>query len=352
MTGQAEASATSHSRNLKANREIHYVPSGAASVEIAPVSKPKRHFVFLLQPGLSMNALSAAIDPLRIANQLASQFLYSWEVLSEDGAPVTCSNGLEIGVQRAIGDIPKGSHLFVCSGVLPDRAASARAVAWVRSQWANGCHIGGICTGAYTLAKAGLLAGRRFTLHWENIPGFVENFPDLVPENCLYTVDGRIVTCCGGAAATDLFTRFILDDFGEELALVTMDMCVKGSIRSGGELQKSALALAHGSRNTRLLKAVALMNENIEEPLDLIDLADRIGISKRQLERLFKKYLKKSPGQFYASLRVKHGRALLIETSLSVEKISLAAGFNTVSQFGRRFKKEYGASPRSYGLKS
>lgn len=350
MTGLANNTVMSHGRDRSAEHVIDFVPSGAASVEIAPVSKPKRHFVFLLQPGLSMNALSAAIDPLRIANQLASQHLYSWDVLSEDGAPVTCSNGLEIGVQRAVGDIPKGSYVFVCSGVLPGRAAGAKAVAWVRNQWANGCHVGGICTGAYTLARAGLLAGRRFTLHWENIPGFVENFPDLVPENCLYTIDGRIVTCCGGAAATDLFTRFILEDFGEELALVTMDMCVKGSIRNGGDLQKSALALAHGSRNTRLLKAVALMNANIEEPLELADLADRIGISKRQLERLFKKYLKKSPGQFYASLRVKYGRALLIETNLSVEKISLAAGFNTVSQFGRRFKMEYGASPRNYGL--
>lgn len=333
---------------LSADSPIGQISPGAASVGVDTISAPKRHFVFLLQNGLTMTALSSAIEPLRIANQLTSQSLYSWEVVSEDGENVRCSNGLEIGVQGGLRDLPRGSNLFVCSGVHPENAATQISANWVSKQWMHGCCVGSICTGAYTLAKAGLLTGKRFTLHWENIPGFIENFPHLAPESCLYTHEDRIVTCSGGTASTDLFTKYVLDDFGEELAMVVTDMCLRDTLRSGDKTQKNALAAVYGCRNPRFLNVIRKMQDNIEEPVKVDKLASEANVSLRQLERLFRRYANSSPARFYCELRIKRARALLVDTDMSVQDVALATGFNTSSQFSRHFKREFGIPPGKF----
>ena len=198
-----------------------------------------------------MLAVAAAIEPLRIANQLTKKQLYTWHTITEDGQPVTCSNGLRITPDEALAPLPTDAMGFVCAGVEPEKSHSPAVLAWLRREYRFGRALGGICTGAFALAHAGLLSGRKFTLHWENQPGFAEAFPLLIPTPNIFEADGRITTCGGGNAAIDMMLALIEQRHGPELAIMVADMCIH--MRSGARApQRSAQSVAIGSRNPAL----------------------------------------------------------------------------------------------------
>ncbi|WP_166417056.1 GlxA family transcriptional regulator [Cochlodiniinecator piscidefendens] len=324
-----------------------YVPRGVAQVS-PPENVKTQHFVFILLPKLSMLAFSSAIEPLRIANQLTGQALYTWETRSEEGKPVDCSNGVPIQVDAPLGTVPKGATILVCSGVEPERSCSDRVAAWVREGWRHGGVVGGLCTGAYTLAKAGILQGHQFTLHWENEPAFSANFPTLKPLEKLYTIDKRIMTSSGGASATDLMLKLILDEYGFDLFHAVMDMCIHPYHRSGDQLQKLRSSYVLGTRHPKLLAIVESIENSLEDDIDLGILAQDHGISRRQMERLFKKYTGASPAQFLSGLRLARARALLLETDMTVAQVCMAAGFGNAVHFARLFRAKYGISPARF----
>jgi len=327
------------------------IPKGVAHVELGPdeASEPE-HFVFLLLPNLSMLAFSSAIEPLRIANQLTGRVLYRWTTMSQDGAPVKCSNGVEIAVDAGLGDTPKGAHVFVCSGVEPERAASQKAADWIRYQWRTGRTVGGLCTGAYTLARAGILKGRGVTLHWENQVPFRESYPDLDLREQLYVVDGRIMTCGGGAAATDLFLKLIDDRFGPLLSQAVLNMCLHSVHRSDRDSQMISRAATLGVRNARLLEIVRIFDEEIDQDISLDEVADRVGVSRRQMERLFAHHVGRTPKRYLIDLRLQRARALLAETDMPVGEVAMACGFASTTQFSRRFRERFGTSPHAFSV--
>ncbi len=325
----------------------NFVPKGAASFLI-DYDQPSKDIYFLLLPKLTMLAFSAAVEPLRIANQITNKELYRWFLLSEDGQPVSCSNGIEIVPNSGLENLPSSEQIFVCSGIEAAENISDKILAWLRRQRAHGCKLGGICTGAFSLAKIGLLNNRRFTLHWENQPAFVELFPELEPTENLYEIDNDLMTCGGGSAATDMMLDMIEREHGQDLAVVVSDMCIH--FRSGTQktVQKSAYSVALNSRNQHLINAMQIMSANIEEPLNIAEVSDLVGISRRQLERLFVKNLGTSPVQFYIESRISRAHALLNETKMSVAEISAATGFNSGTQMSLRFKQRYGTSPGAF----
>lgn len=321
-----------------------YIPKGSATFRLPPVAGPHK-LDFVLLPKLTMLALSAAIEPLRIANQIAQQELYRWHTMSRDGAPVRCSNNLSLVPDGPLARAPRGARLFVCSGIEPGLTHDPRLTNWVAGQAAHGVRVGAICTGAFTLARAGLLRGRRFTLHWENQPGFLEIFPDLVPTPNLFEVDGDLMTSAGGAASTDMMLSLIEDDFGADFALVVADMCLHGRSHSGDMPQKTAQSAAIGSRNAHVIAAMRLMQANLEEPLGVEAIATRVGISKRQLERSFAAHLALSPRRYYTDLRLGRAYALLSETDLPISEIAVATGFGSGSALSRAFRGKYDMAP-------
>jgi len=175
------------------------VPAGAFSY---PVKDPRetRWFGFLLLPQFTLLAFSAALDPLRIANQLAQKPLYGWMAISDNGNAVSSSSGIDIDVHGSLRDLNPDTHLFVCSGNNGIQAASSDVLGGIRRHARFGGKLGGICTGAATLARAGFLTDKTFTLHWENQPGFVEEFPDLEPTPQRFERDGSLLTCGGGVS--------------------------------------------------------------------------------------------------------------------------------------------------------
>ncbi|EEE35574.1 transcriptional regulator, AraC family [Rhodobacteraceae bacterium KLH11] len=325
----------------------NFVPKGAASFHIEH-DGPAKEIYFLLLPKLTMLAFSAAVEPLRIANQVTNRELYKWFLISEDGHPVLCSNGVQITPDSALCELPRASRVFVCSGIEPNESASPKILSWINRQKAFGCKLGGICTGAFTLAKVGALTGKRFTLHWENHPAFTEHFDELKPSANLYEIDKDLMTCGGGNAATDMMLDMIESDFGNDLAVVVSDMCIHSRSNNRKTLQKSAFSVALGSRNQYLINAMQIMHDNLEDPLDISEIAEIVQISRRQLERLFQKYVEVSPVQFYIELRVARAYALLSETEMTVAEIAAATGFGSATQLTARFKKRYGASPTSF----
>lgn len=324
-----------------------FIQKGAASLSLSATTG-RRDFYFILLPKLTMLAFSAAVEPLRIANQLTKQELYRWYTMTPDGTPVICSNGVTISPDMALSDVDKNATAFVCSGVEPLHATPPSVLNWLRKQNRQGTTLGGICTGAFSLAQAGVMGSRLFTLHWENHPSFAENYPDLVPTRNLYEIDGRLITCGGGSAATDMMLEIIEKDHGREIALIVADMCIHKRTSDRKAPQKSSLSVAIGSRNQRLIHAIQVMTETVEDPLPLLDLCETLHISRRQLERLFKKYTGQSPTQFYYSLRLERVHALLNETDMTVTQIAIATGFNSTSHLARQFRSKYGVSPNSF----
>ncbi|MEM6481824.1 MAG: AraC family transcriptional regulator, partial [Pseudomonadota bacterium] len=194
-----------------------FVPRGAASLRVDYDGPPKDYY-FVLLPKLTLLAFTSAIEPLRVANQVSGKALYRWFVMSEDGAGVICSCGVNIKPDSELRALPKAAQVFICAGIEPNSTSTATLNRWLARQAAHGVYPGGICTGAFALAKAGLLTDRRFTLHWENQPAFRETYPGLEPTGHLYEIDGTLLTCGGGSAASDMMLELIERDHGPALA--------------------------------------------------------------------------------------------------------------------------------------
>ncbi|MEZ5676387.1 MAG: GlxA family transcriptional regulator [Thalassovita sp.] len=320
------------------------VPSGAFSYPIK-MPKPTRWFGFLLLPEFTLLAFSSALDTLRIANQLAQKPLYGWVVLSENGGAVMSSSGVQVGVHGGLDDLGTDLHVLVCSGNHGTEAASPAVLGAIRRHAKFGGQIGGVCTGAAALARAGLLGNRRFTLHWENQPGFIEAFPDLIPSTRRFEVDGPLMTCGGGAAATEMMISIIAEDYGEDFAVAVADMCLNRADQGQRLEQRSSIAKAINSRNPKILTVLRAMYDHIEDPLTLDDMADRVGASRRQMERLFNRYMGESPAQTYRNIRLDRARSLLAETDMSVLDVATASGFNSADLFSRHFRARYGETP-------
>ncbi len=321
-----------------------FVAKGVAHIDLPPVAEPVQ-VTFVLLPKFTMLAFSSAIEPLRIANQLTGQILFRWWTLSGDGGPVACSNGVPIIVDGQVPGSQPDGIVLVCSGVEPEDQVSPDLGDWIRGLWRRGRTVGGLCTGAYALAKAGILKDRRFTLHWENIAGFAETFPDLQAARQVFCVDDRIVTCAGGVAAADLMLKIIHDHYGMALSQEVMNMCLLTQRRSEGDEQTTSLAARLGTRHEKLIEAVSFLESRIEEPFDLDACAAQLVLSRRQIERLFNRYLGVTPVRYMNDLRLQRGRALLAETDMSVTEVAMACGYASTSHFSKSFRTKYGVSP-------
>lgn len=324
-----------------------FVPKGVAHIGVS-APQDVRTIAFVLSPSMSMMAFTSAIEPLRIANQLSQQRLYQWQLLSADGEPVTCSNGVTVQVEGDLSILDPQAYVMLCAGVEPLQNISPKVCDRIRLLWRSGRTVGGLCTGAYGLARAGILKGHDFTLHWENMDPFRELYPDLEPSEALYKRDKRVWTSAGGTSSMDLMVSMIATDYGPELTEGVTAMSIQPYLRDPSERQRPSFSAKFGSRNPHLVKMLAQMEEAIGNGLDLSEVAQELGVSERQLQRQFRKYLNMSPSVYLRQRRLQRARALLGETDLSVTDVAAATGFSSASVLARWFRKEYGQSPHVY----
>lgn len=300
---------------------------------------------FLLVPGFALMSYAAAVEPIRAANQLSGRLLYRWWHAAPGGKPVQASNGVTIIPDFRPGDDDGPDMVFVCAGGNPATFDDRPTLAWLRRLAANGVVIGGISGGPYVLAKAGLLDGRRATLHWEHVPSFREAFPEVEVVPSLFELDGNRITCSGGISALDMMAALIARDHGHELAASVGDWFLHTHIREGMGPQRMDLRLRLGVTDENLLKVLRAMEANLETPLRRPELARLAGLSLRQLERLFLRDLGRGIQQHYRSLRLERARQLLRETTLAVIDVSVATGFASASQFSRAYGRAFGEAP-------
>jgi transcriptional regulator GlxA family with amidase domain len=305
---------------------------------------------FLLVPAFSMIAFTSSIEPLRLANRVSGKQLFSWKLYSPDGQPIAASNGVRIAVDGAYADVEVLPEIIVCSGVDVEKYDHRLLVAKLRRLASHGISIGAVCTGTFVLAQAGLLDGYRCTIHWENHDSFVEMFPEIDVTQELFEFDRNRFSCAGGTAAIDMMLSFISARVSKEIAALVSDELIHHRIRDAGEHQRMELRKRLGVANPKLLTVVAIMESNLETPLSCAQIARRMGMSKRQLERLFGRYLAETPIRYYLSLRLQRAKQLLQQTTMPVLSVALACGFVSASHFSKCYSDHFGRTPSAERL--
>lgn len=302
-------------------------------------------FVFLLVEGFTHLALSSCVEVLRVANLLRKSDLYTWSLMAPGGHTQTSSNGLVTHVDSDLRDLKRGTKLYVVSGIGAELKVDAALLNYLRMQSRHGVEIGAICSGAYILAKAGLLKDQSCAVHWEYYPVFREKFPSLELDGSTFVARIKPFTASGGTAGAELMLTLISRTHGHDLASEIGDQLIMPWIRAEGDVQRMPNHIRYGTRNRILLRTLEYMQANVEEPLSTQELSEFVGVSVRQIERTFRKFLSQSPKRFYKNVRLEHARKLLATTEMSIVEIALACGFNSPSHFSKVFRAEFGETP-------
>ncbi len=305
------------------------------------------HVGFLLIENFTHLALASAIEPLRMANQLAGEHLYAWSLIGVSSSAVTASGGIQTLPDRTIKDSVKYDAVFVVSGVNVMESYQAEELRWLKSMSGRTKSLGGLCTGPLLLAKAGLLDGYSCSAHWECLAALQEEYPLVYCNNHLFTFDRDRITCTGGDVPMHMIMNLVSIQHGSKLANAISDMFVCERIRHSQEAQRVRMSAPNFIDQPKLSEALQLMEANIEEPIELKEIAGLVGISRRHLERLFLANLNCSPSRFYLKLRLERARQLLTQTPLSIVEISAVCGFISAPHFSRSYRKHMGRSPKA-----
>lgn len=300
---------------------------------------------FLLLPKFSMLSLFCALEPLRVANRFGGE-LFSWHFVSIDGEAVISSSGIPVAVEASIDQVDYFATLFVCASYEPELCLDKKLLSWLKRLDRQGAVLGGLETGSYALAHAGLLDGHRVAMHWEAQPAFQESFPRLATTAQLYQADEKRLSCAGGISAMDMMLHLIRERYGNDLTAQVCETFMHDGVRQSHQLQRMQTVERFDVRHEAVGQIIELMEQNLEEPLSASELAELSGIGLRKLERLFKKHCHDTPTRFYLRLRLERARQLLKHTRMTVVDVAVACGFHSPEYFSRRYRSVFGCSPR------
>lgn len=302
---------------------------------------------FLLIPDFALMSYASATEPLRAANLLAGTDLYEIAPLSVDGRAVRSSSGLSVDCRNLVEAGDSCHVLFVCAGGSTHAWHLGEPVhGTLRRLARKGVRIGGISSGAYVLAAAGLLENRDFTIHWEHADILREAFSHLSPRQARYVIDGDRITCAGGVAPLDMMHALITERMGAHFARRVSDWYLHAMISEPEAPQRGSSAERFGTHHPALLAVIEKMEATIEKPLDRNAMARLAGISPRHLDRLFVRHLKTGFLDTYRGIRLNHARRLLEQSPLSVSEVAFATGFSSAGHFSRCFKQAFGTGPK------
>ena len=309
--------------------------------------QPVEDIGFYLTENFSMLSLAATLEPLRMANRLSHKQLYKWHFCCAADQPVSCSNGLPFAPTLKMAEATGLDRLLVVAGIDAHQLEDQALYTWLRKISRLRIPVGATSTGSLLLAKAGLLKEHACTIHWENIDSFREEFPALKVTDELFEIDNRHMTCSGGLAGLDMMLQLISYKHGEQLAADVAEQCIHPNIRSAHEQQRMAVQLRHKLSHPRLVKAIELMRVHIENHLTCHQIGCKVGLSRRQLERLFQEHLSCTPGEYYMKIRLERAQHLVQQSTLSILQVANACGFASASYFSLCYKKSYNCSPKT-----
>lgn len=304
-----------------------------------------RRFVFVLLDKFTLLSFASAIDCLRLANRHMGRDHYSWILVGEDGDTVSCSTNTTFKLDDDLAELRRDDTIVLCGGTEIQQVTTKKLLNWLRREARKGPPVIGLCTASFCMAKAGLLDGKRATIHWENQDSFAEEFDEVELSKSVFTIDSNRMTTAGGTSSIDLFLKLIAQDLGEDVANWVADQQIYSSIRTDQDTQRLSVPTRIGVRHPKLSMVIQMMEANIEEPISPSLLAKEVGMSTRQLERLFRRYLNRSPKRYYMELRLQKARNLLMQTDMSVINVALACGFASPSHFSKCYRAHYETTP-------
>ena len=311
-----------------------------------PISDPV-DILLVVTPHFNMAGTMAFIDPFRAANYLGGRVLFRWHLASETGGLCYASNGLAVdtvGFDEVRDTQPK--LVIVSSSWTPEAFASPALKSLLRWFARAGCYIGGIDTAAFILADMGLLQGRRATVHYEHIDSFGERFPDVEVSEDLFVHDGKVGTCCGGSAAADFALLLLRDMAGDAITNDCAKYLFHAAVRGSGTHQTDTrLEPLGNTAPPKVRKAIEIMERHLEDPIPIPEICRQTDISQRQLDRLFRSYVKTSPQLYYRDIRLDRARGLVTQTELPMSEVALACGFASQVHFSRAYRARFGLAP-------
>lgn len=311
-----------------------------------PTTPPPRDFCFLLLPRFSNHCLANALEPLRAANMLSGKPLYQWQLTSVDGDAVTSSSGLEVRTPHRFADKTNSHVLFLLSSYDYRRQATPALTRLLKKKARDFRWIGGLDTGSYTLARAGLLNGYRATIHWQELDSFEETFPGVRTVADRFVIDRNRITAGGATTALELVLHLIGEEQGESLRRDVASLFIYDRPYRMGDPQRAATSSPVRASTSAVARAVAVMESNLEEPLEIGEVCRRANCTQRKLERRFRATLGKTPVAHYRDLRVAAARRMVCETDRLVAEIAVRTGFGSASALTRAFRQRYGDTPR------
>ncbi len=306
----------------------------------------------LVLPESSMLVLASLIDPMRAANRLSKRQCFNWKLVAIDGLPVKCTCGLEITPDEKFSSTDRGNLFFIVSGFKQFEYITNEQIALVRRFASRFDAMGGADTGAWILAKAGLLNGRSATTHWEDLEDFTSNFRRTNVQPDRFVIDKDIVTIGGASPTFDFMLHLIRSRLGYPLALEVASVFVYDETHFSTDAQPLVSLGLLNDFEPRVTKAIRIMESRLDEPISVAAVARKISMSSRRLENLFRQHLQASPGSYYLNLRLQRARKYVTDTLLPMQEIAIRTGFNSLSAFSRSFKQSYHSTPSAYRQKN
>jgi transcriptional regulator GlxA family with amidase domain len=289
--------------------------------------------------------VSIIIDSFRIANFIEGDDKFSYATISTEGEPVSSSCAFPAPINSGFGDSPAFDVVLVCAGQLRPKRSNAGVASWLRKLNREGVTVGAISSGAFILAETGLLDGRKCAVHWESFESLREQFPNVEVIGDIFCADDKVITCAGGVSTLDLMLHLIGKFRTKQFARRVADALLYPSIRGARAPARVNLQARTGIANQLLLRSIELMESNLEDPIQITDIGNKLETSTRHLERLFLRYFHMSPSRYYMRLRLSEAKRLLTQTDISVIEVALRSGFKNASHFTRRYQEMYETLP-------
>jgi len=299
----------------------------------------------LVEDDFPLAPLSMVLEALRLANWVENRGVFRHEIVSADGAPRTSSCDMPARIAHAVAACPTPDVALVCTGQNSSQIADPGILRWLRRCYREGSRVGAISSGAFVLARAGLLEGRTTAVHWESRAALAEAFPDVTVSGDIFVVDGRLITCAGGISTLDMMVALIETIRGRAVARRVADGLIYHAVREGSAPARIELRHRTGVSNAVLLRALEMMESNLEEPVKLSEISASVGTSLRHLERLFARAFDVSPSQYYMRLRLREAKGLLSQSEVPLVEVALRCGFQNTSHFARRYREVYDLPP-------
>jgi transcriptional regulator GlxA family with amidase domain len=312
--------------------------------------RPSLSVGFILLPRFTLSAFSSFIDVLRLAadeGDRSRPIRCTWDVLAPNLAQVTASCGLQVSPWTTFEVDPRRyDYLVVIGGLLADDQTYDRStIDFIKLAEERGVTLVGVCTGSFALAEAGLLTGRKCCVSWYHYRDLIDRYGEVIPvADKLFVQDGRLITCAGGLAALDLSASIVQRHLGNAHAQKALHILVADTARRAEDAQPQPPGSSL-SGDPRVRRAMLMIEQSLSHPPRVDSIARAVGLSKRQLERIFVRELGRTIQEFSRDLRIYYGLWLLANSAKTITAVAIESGFSDISHFNRVFHATFGTSP-------